>query len=168
MSVFTTWRLTRRVLHLASPLQSLPSRLRIQNYIGTGGVEWRIVGVRSELCYHRVRRAELQGASCFLVRWGPLPSSQKLYFGMGRLDFDSLLCGSWIIYSFLHSFGLVMWAGINGYMNVSKFGLHHCASVSAISQSPFTPSPENCFPMGAKRSFSRALKPSISSSSGFR
>src|SRR2546423_14296108 len=70
-----------------------------------------------------------------------------------------LLRGNWIKYSFLHSFGRVTCAGMNGYMKVSKLGRHHCASVSPISHSSFTPSPENWVPTGARRSLSRDLKP---------
>jgi hypothetical protein len=92
------------------------------------------------------------------LRWGPRWRS-------GR---DVLVLGSWIKYSFLHSFGRVTWAGMKGYMKVSKFGRHHCASVSPISHSSLTPSPENCEPTGASRSLSRFLKPSSSSSSCFR
>jgi len=79
-----------------------------------------------------------------------------------------LLRGSWIKYNFLHSFGLVTCAGMNGYMKVSKFGRHHCARVSPTCHSSFTPWPVNCVPTGARRSFSLALKPSTSSSSARR
>jgi hypothetical protein len=79
-----------------------------------------------------------------------------------------LLRGSWMKYSFLHSFGRVTCAGMNGYMKVSKLGRHHCASVSPTTHSSLTPSPVNCVPTGARRSFSLALKPSTSSSSARR
>lgn len=76
-----------------------------------------------------------------------------------RRESDILLFGNWIKYSFLHSFGRVQCGGMNGYMNVSKLGRHHCDSVSAISHSSFTASPLNCVPTGARRSLRRCLNP---------
>jgi hypothetical protein len=87
---------------------------------------------------------------------------------MENRQVNLLLRGSWIKYSFLHSFGLVTCAGIKGYMKVSKLGRHHCANVSPTTHSSLTPSPVNWVPTGARRSFSLALKPSISSSSARR
>lgn len=80
---------------------------------------------------------------------------------------DVLVFGSCIRYSFLHSLGRVMCAGMNGYMKVSKFGRHHWASVSDISQS--SSSGELAWVDGGEsRSVSRDLNPDTSSSSGRR
>lgn len=56
-------------------------------------------------------------------------------------------------------------------MKVSKFGRHHCARQSPISQSLSTPCDASNWREsvgGARRSSSRRLSPSISSSPGLR